>query len=480
MKSQKMNRRALLIRFLICLAILAALGCAYWVNMRSGRIRNAKRIAQAIAEDVQDRMNGIRKYAGIAAAWLDASGDEAKKALSDPGKAEKYRDTFGKIASALYDPDDMDSILLIAGETVALGYPESDSSDLRGKTPAQIWGTEPEKPEEAGQMLIFGPSFVKGHGFLQGFCMPAAPEHGSSRAEICVVMSLPDALYPFALNRLTGQGYDFCLSYVDKQNGKKTRIAESKKGLRGLAEISFDADGTKWILGIRPASGWVSVGGILLTVLLVLAGALLLSWILEFRKENREDAMKKLRSDAKHDKMTGLLNHTSSEEAINESLKTEEGGVLLLIDVDNFKTVNDTAGHLAGDEVLVEVANAMRTTFRRFDILGRYGGDEFIVYMNGDISIPDFSVKASQFQRKIRKIPAGNTGQYVTCSIGGARRCVETPTAEDMIRRADQALYTSKGNGKDRFTIFDDSGSTLMKTPKRDGPEMSHDFTLNE
>ena len=136
MKSQKMNRRALLIRFLICLAILAALGCAYWVNMRSGRIRNAKRIAQAIAEDVQDRMNGIRKYAGIAAAWLDASGDEAKKALSDPGKAEKYRDTFGKIASALYDPDDMDSILLIAGETVALGYPESDSSDLRGKTPA--------------------------------------------------------------------------------------------------------------------------------------------------------------------------------------------------------------------------------------------------------------------------------------------------------------------------------------------------------
>lgn len=229
-----------------------------------------------------------------------------------------------------------------------------------------------------------------------------------------------------------------------------------------------------------PEEGWISIGGIFLSVLISLIGALLLAWILESRKANRDEAMSQLRSDAKHDKMTGLLNHTASAEAIDNALQTVEGGVLLLIDIDNFKTVNDTAGHLAGDEVLVEVANAMRTTFRKYDLLGRYGGDEFIVYMIGDISIPDFSVKASQFQRKIRKIPVGNTGTYVTCSIGGARRCAETPTAETLVQRADQALYTSKGNGKDRFTIYDDSGSTVIVTPNKDDSELDHDYSVSE
>ena len=481
MKVRRLNRKAFITKYLICLAVMIALTAGYWVRTRSTRADRARRAAAQVAQYIQARIDDMGRYSDVMAAWLDAEGDSVKKAISASADGEEHRSEFEKMAGALYDESIMSSIQLLPSASVKYIYPVEGNEDLSGTSKEGQWDEELAEAGSDGGMCILGPEFISKHGLVLGFYMPVYYDNGSLWGYTSTTMRLPDALMPLTLERLTEQGYDYVLKYVvDKDTGKTDRIAGSVQGMSDSADSVFEIQGREWILSVRPEEGWISIGGIFLSVLISLIGALLLAWILESRKANRDEAMSQLRSDAKHDKMTGLLNHTASAEAIDNALQTVEGGVLLLIDIDNFKTVNDTAGHLAGDEVLVEVANAMRTTFRKYDLLGRYGGDEFIVYMIGDISIPDFSVKASQFQRKIRKIPVGNTGTYVTCSIGGARRCAETPTAETLVQRADQALYTSKGNGKDRFTIYDDSGSTVIVTPNKDDSELDHDYSVSE
>lgn len=481
MKIRKINRKSFTVKAVICFMILATLSAAYWVWIRSVRIERAQKAVSQVVEYVQARLASLEKSADVMAAWLDAEGDRVKKEIASSGDGQEYAAQFEIIAQALYDPENMTSLQLMPKGVVRYIYPAEGNENMIGMHVEEKWGLELKEMAGSKQMRIIGPVFVSRQGLMLFFFMPVFYEDGSLWGYTALSMRMPDALLPLALDRLTAQGYDYELRYAVGTDGKKKeRITGTVQSIRDAASSSFIVQDTEWVLSVRPENGWISIGGILLSALGALVLALILTWLAELRRANRDETMSQLRSDAKHDKMTGLLNHTASAETIDNALKTEEGGVLLLIDVDNFKTVNDSAGHLSGDEVLVEVANAMRTTFRKHDILGRYGGDEFIVYMIGDISIPDFSVKASQFQRKIRKIPIGDTGSFVTCSIGGARRCVETPTAEALVQRADQALYTSKENGKDRFTIFDDSGSTVLVTPKKDESEMDHDYAISE
>lgn len=482
MKTGIVNRKKFIFKYLICLAILLTIVVVYWIWARSSNIKNAESIAEQAAGYIQTRIENMKSDADVLSAWLDIEGDDVKKIMAESSDGEEYREEFEKIAASLYDEESMTSVQMLPGGVVRYVYPTEGNETL--------FGTDITKGEEGPlletaaqtqQLATTGPYFVNKIGLGLNFRMPVYYEDGTLWGFTSLTMRLPQALEPLALSRLTDLGYDYELRYViDSETGKTERIGGTVGLSSDTATFLFQVEDKQWRLAIRPISGWINGGAIFLTVLGAMLIAFVLTWVAEYRKASHNQAMSQLRADARHDKMTSLLNHTASAEAIDRALTTIEGGVLLLIDVDNFKEVNDSAGHLAGDQVLVEVADAMRTTFRRHDILGRYGGDEFIVYMLGDISIPDFSVKASQLQRKIRKIPVGSTGKFVTCSIGAARRCVETPTAETLVHRADQALYVSKGSGKDRYTIFDDSESTVIVTPKKDESEMDHDYVTSD
>ncbi len=478
MKKMKINRKNFIWKFILCLIVMISLVVGYWIWTRTQNQEKAKVIASQIAGYIQTRIDSMEGYADVLAAWLDIEGDGVKKKMAGESGGEVYKSEFEKIAQSLYVEESMTSVQLLPNGVVQYVYPMEGNEILVGVDAYD--GEEAEYLEKAaksGEVVATGPYFVSKIGLGMNFRMPVYYDNGELWGFTSLTMRLPDAIEPLALSRLTDLGYDYELCFIsDSETGRKERIGGTMKAMENAISEKFSVHDKEWILEIRPVSGWLNIGTVFLSIVGAMLAAFVLTWIIEHRKASRDEAMSRLRSDAKHDKMTNLLNHTASAEAIDNALKTIEGGMLLLIDVDNFKDVNDQAGHLAGDEVLVEVANAMRTTFRRHDILGRYGGDEFIVYMVGDVSIPDFSVKASQFQRKIRKIPIGNTGRYVTCSIGGARRCVETPTAETLVHRADRALYLSKGNGKDRFTIYDDSQSTVTVTPAKNEHEIDHDY----
>jgi diguanylate cyclase (GGDEF)-like protein len=165
-------------------------------------------------------------------------------------------------------------------------------------------------------------------------------------------------------------------------------------------------------------------------------------------------AREALRVQATHDGLTGLLNRSSIMEALRNELaragrENQPVGVLLM-DLDRFKLINDTRGHLAGDSVLREASQRMKAAVRRYDSIGRYGGEEFLVVLPG-CSGSLASHQAERIREAVAGEPFTSGGVVfpVTCSIGASWS--ESPSVHDadqLIREADLALYRAKDRGR--------------------------------
>jgi diguanylate cyclase (GGDEF)-like protein len=128
------------------------------------------------------------------------------------------------------------------------------------------------------------------------------------------------------------------------------------------------------------------------------------------------------------------------------------GGALFMIDLDNFKQLNDTRGHESGDQMLMVVGRCLRETFRHTDVLGRFGGDEFLVYL--------LSADEETAEKYAREFLAAMERQtavqfQVTCSVGIAVPADTDETYEELFERADRALYQVKGSGKHNYRMAD-------------------------
>jgi diguanylate cyclase (GGDEF)-like protein len=167
-------------------------------------------------------------------------------------------------------------------------------------------------------------------------------------------------------------------------------------------------------------------------------------------------AREALRDQATHDGMTGLLNRGAVLETLRNEVEraSREGHPLslLIADFDHFKAVNDTYGHLAGDAVLREGARRMKSAIRRYDALGRYGGEEFLVVLPGCDPV-SATAQATRLCQAMSAEPfsVGGVPLRVTCSVGVSSRIHPEITHVDaLIREADMALYAAKRRGRDR------------------------------
>lgn len=155
---------------------------------------------------------------------------------------------------------------------------------------------------------------------------------------------------------------------------------------------------------------------------------------------------------ANSDPVTGLYNHRAFFEQSDKRL-AEGPAYLMVLDLDNFKNVNDTYGHLAGDEVLKQVGRLLKEATRRVDVLGRVGGDEFAVLCPG-VSTDEIAVRiAERIIRKVNESAGATIGQPVHISIGLASKQPDD-TVRDLYQRADEALYTAKHKGKNACHVY--------------------------
>ncbi len=162
------------------------------------------------------------------------------------------------------------------------------------------------------------------------------------------------------------------------------------------------------------------------------------------------------------DSLTKLKNKMASEILINDILlNSKENSVhaLICFDLDNFKNINDSFGHLYGDEVLIEISSKVKNLFRSTDILGRFGGDEFVALIK-DVPDSDESFireRVILLGDNIRNVyQKGEVKHLVSASIGIALYPRDGKTYEELYEKADYASYIAKKSGKDRFIYFDD------------------------
>ncbi len=155
------------------------------------------------------------------------------------------------------------------------------------------------------------------------------------------------------------------------------------------------------------------------------------------------------------DALSGLLNRRHWEEAVNDALSLHccDSAVMLLLDIDRFKRINDQFGHTIGDEVIRQVGEIIRASLRQGDLAGRYGGDEFGAVLCGtDVTAAEVvadRIRSGVAELKIAQAP----GLRCTLSIGLARGPAGLGTARAWIEQADAALYRAKLAGRNRFVV---------------------------
>lgn len=172
------------------------------------------------------------------------------------------------------------------------------------------------------------------------------------------------------------------------------------------------------------------------------------------------DAEKKkeqtLEAAAKMDRLTMLLNRETTVKLIEQTLheQPEHMHALFMVDIDNFKALNDTLGHQAGDEFLIALGEEIRSCFRESDVKGRIGGDEFFVFVR---NVPNEDIvkrKAEELLARILKLALLYPDLHVSGSIGISLYPYHGNALEELYAKADTALYQAKRNGKNQFIII--------------------------
>lgn len=252
------------------------------------------------------------------------------------------------------------------------------------------------------------------------------------------------------INQILSAYSDFCVTAGGYVNGELIRIAgKTQTTNMTLVSISFLEGEAPLVNTAKKHHTPVVLGEALSTV------QRLATFITETTKELAE-TQKQLSFAASHDSFTGLLNRGSIEKMLcrchEDARERQLAFSALMIDLDTFKHINDTFGHLKGDEVILEVARIMKRMIRPTDFAGRWGGDEFVIILPGT-TLPGALIVANRLQKAFQTIQLPDHS-FLTASLG----CTTASSNESeqiFYKRMDDALYLAKEGGRNRIILLD-------------------------
>lgn len=265
-----------------------------------------------------------------------------------------------------------------------------------------------------------------------------------------------------------GYGDEIRKMSVRLKNGVSGSIKTVLEGEgRSLVYTPFNMNQWSVILGVNQPyvtreenKEWEFTRNTIFQLVIIISAFLLLVILMSLvNKMRNTENTKKLEEKADTDLLTGLNNKLATERKIKEYMETHphEQSMMFVLDIDNFKKINDTMGHAFGDEVLRSLGSQITAMFRVTDIVGRVGGDEFIILLK---SLKDDHLLKKEGEKVARFFHDFQVGEYVkysaTASIGVAVFPKDGKDFEAMYKAADQALYSAKKRGKNQLVFYHD------------------------
>lgn len=437
---KKLKKRFIVLAVVFILSMCALIGLIYIVgkSQEQQNRTNAKLNAMTYAERIKgELMEGI----GFT--------DTLKQVvISDDGNINGFYD----VAANMMDTS-IQSIQIAPNGVVTEIYPEegneSGKIDLINDSDR---GEISRYARDNDTVIVQGPFKLKQGGCGIAVRNPVYLEDENGQKSFwgftIVILKVPD-IFSASVEALSDFGYKYSLQKsAAPWDDSYEWVYGSKKELNNPVIYDFDVYGDKWRLEILPKSGFYNnnyliymfIGGVIIVLLLTgLTVALILI------NENRNNFKRLAVTDA----LTGIYNRHGFDEQVEQYMRQnpQKHCVVAMLDIDDFKLVNDMYGHAAGDGALKKLAESMKQYFSKDVILGRNGGDEFSIFMP-DCTIVEVKPFLKKFTEETRNFYCKGEAHTFTISLGFAEYPVLADNRSKLMRCADMALYEVKMRGK--------------------------------
>ncbi len=301
-------------------------------------------------------------------------------------------------------------------------------------------------------LVIHGPFELKQGGYGIAIRNPVflQDENGNSYfwGLTIVIIKAPE-IFRDSVDSLSGFGYQYRLSKtLSPLTDEYAVVDQSEETLTDPVSYDFTLGGCSWKLEVMPTGGWKNDTLLQLIVFCDVTIILLLE-VLTISILLVDEQRKKFRRLSLTDSMTGLLNRTGFNSQLEEYLEgnKQKNCVGILLDVDNFKFINDVYGHTIGDQVLLQLSQSLVQAFPDNSIIARNGGDEFCIILK-DCSAEEAAPMIDAFSKASRSFSAKGVEHNYSISLGYAEYPANAEKVSDILRYADIALYEVKLQGK--------------------------------